>query len=99
MCDRECLRLLVVDQHDDFRAVFCDVLRTAGHEVSMASNASTASSILLNTKLDAAVVDLNLPTGLVIARLIRTTVPRPVLIGACTELWSDADALCSMSCC
>lgn len=89
---QERLRILLVDQHDDFRAVFCELLRTAGHEVTMATSESTALSIAQNTKLDAALVDLNLPACLAIARLIQATVPRTVLVGACTAPWSDADA-------
>lgn len=43
-------RILVIDDHDEFQGMLCELLRNSGHEVTGASDGS--EGILLGKKLD-----------------------------------------------
>jgi CheY-like chemotaxis protein len=70
--DRE-RKVLFVDDHEDSRELFHEVLRAEGHAVTLASDGEQAVTILLTAPFDVAVVDLGLPglDGYEVARLVR----------------------------
>ena len=54
-------RILVIDDHDEFQSMLCELLRKAGHEVTGASDGN--EGILLGKKLnlDLVITDIIMP--------------------------------------
>lgn len=57
-------RILIVDDENTFRKVFCSVLEEAGYEVSDAPDGPTAIAMIRNQDISVALCDLNLPGGM-----------------------------------
>ncbi|MBA3539955.1 MAG: diguanylate cyclase [Deltaproteobacteria bacterium] len=68
------LRILVVDDHEDSRALFQMLLAGMGHDCSIASNGVEAWSLQQATPFDIILSDWKMPemTGLELCRLVRT---------------------------
>jgi signal transduction histidine kinase len=68
-------RILVVEDSDDSRAMFREVLTIAGHEVIEVADGPTALRIVTASALDMALIDIGLPemNGYDLARHIRLT--------------------------
>ncbi len=61
--NKNTLRILVVDDHDDTRRVLGNLLRGKGHEVSTAVNVATALETLSCKTIDVLLSDIGLPDG------------------------------------
>jgi CheY-like chemotaxis protein/two-component sensor histidine kinase len=66
-------RVLLVDDHADTRDLFHEVLRSAGHLVTLACNGEQAIALLLAQAFEVAVIDIGLPgmDGYEVARIAR----------------------------
>jgi DNA-binding response OmpR family regulator len=67
------LRLLIVEDHDALREALSEVLRAAGHHVTVAESAEAVAELPTLQPYDIAVLDLNLPgeDGLSLAARLR----------------------------
>jgi two-component system, sensor histidine kinase len=67
-------RVLLVEDHADAREMYSIVLRAAGHKVYEAEDGPEALTVVRNTRLDVAIVDIGLPgmDGYELAREIRS---------------------------
>ncbi len=77
------LRVLLVDDEEDFVSALSERLSLRGHDVLTATSAADALSIVENNTLDAAVLDVMMPgiTGLeLLARINELHPELPVLI-------------------
>lgn len=72
------LRVLVVDDNEDWLEPMASVLGRAGHEVWTASNGEDALAILSRNEVDVAIFDIGLPgmDGYVLARRVRAQLGR-----------------------
>jgi DNA-binding response OmpR family regulator len=71
-------KILVVDDEPDIREILCSFFREFGYEVSAASGAREALSILDQEPIPVMLLDLNMPgmNGLDLCRVIRPRLPR-----------------------
>jgi CheY-like chemotaxis protein len=88
------LRCLVVDDEEDVGDMLADVLRSAGHTVAVARNASEGLSRVRGERLDLVFTDLSMPgmTGWELAREVRDAAPGlPVILvsGFAVEVSQD----------
>lgn len=85
-------RLLVVEDVDDVREPFCDMLRLRGYEVAEAARGAEAIDQVEHASFDAIVLDIGLPDidGFEVARRIRAEHPDVPLI-ALTGYGRDQD--------
>ena len=77
------LRCLVVDDEENVGDMLADVLRSAGHTVTVARNASEGLAHVQSDLLDLVFTDLSMPgmTGWELARSVRTVAPGlPVIL-------------------
>lgn len=70
-------RILVVDDEPDVRALFCEILRNAGHTVAEASNGSRALDMVSSAQPDLIVLDIFMPgrDGVEVLIAIRQSYP------------------------
>jgi signal transduction histidine kinase len=75
-------RVLVVDDNEDIRELFTELLRQAGHEVACADDGPKGLEAVLSLSPDIAFVDVGLPgfDGLELARRVRAAGARVYLI-------------------
>lgn len=59
----QCIRILLVDDHETTRNVLAKIIRRLGYEVLVAGDIQTASEILSETEVDVLISDLGLPDG------------------------------------
>ena len=80
------LRIVLVEDNDDNRVTFEELLREDGHEVKSARDGVTGVDLILREKPDIAFVDLGLPgmDGFSVARRVRETGPISVRLVALT---------------
>lgn len=71
------LRIIVIEDYDDYREAICDALRRDGHEVAGVAMAEDVDDEPLGYVSDLYIVDLNLPgeDGISLARRIRQSQP------------------------
>jgi len=71
-------RILVADDHDDARSVFCSVLRGARHEVIEAADGIQAIALFEQHRPDVALIDIFMPgrDGVEVIRALRAADPR-----------------------
>lgn len=94
-------RVLVIDDDPVMLKVLCDLLEKAGYRVAVRDSPIGATQVILRERIDAAVIDLNLPAvqGDDVVRLLRTweevkDLPVLLVTGAAPEtLTSLRDAL------
>jgi len=69
----EPMRVLVVDDNDDTRELFADLLRARGYATELAHDAASALAIAIARPPDAAILDIGLPgvDGYELARQLR----------------------------
>lgn len=97
-CSRA-LRVLVVDDHEDSRELFREVLELAGHTATGAGDGEHALALLLDGGFDVALLDLDLPLlgGAAIAQRAREALnessPLLVAITGSPRRANDAAAL------
>jgi signal transduction histidine kinase len=88
------LTTLVVDDNPDLRELLAELIAQQGHEVLIAGDASTASTMILERRPDVAFVDLGMPVvgGLELARSLRASCPElPTRLVALTGFGLPAD--------
>jgi CheY-like chemotaxis protein len=70
---RSDLRILIVEDADDFRDILQEILEDLGHEVSVAKNGIEGAARILELRPDVTLVDLGLPgiDGYELARRVR----------------------------
>jgi two-component system, chemotaxis family, CheB/CheR fusion protein len=80
------LRIVVVEDNDDNRLTFEELLRDSGHDVQSASDGVSGVELILREKPDVAFVDVGLPgmDGFSIAQRVRETGPLSVRLVAVT---------------
>ncbi|HEY1068567.1 MAG TPA: response regulator, partial [Pirellulales bacterium] len=73
------LRILLVEDNDDARAMLRLLLQSQGHEISEAANGADGLAMVLSEEPDVALVDIGLPklNGLELARRVQAASPRP----------------------
>jgi len=66
-------RVLFVDDHDDSRELFLELLKMAGLDVAVAADGPEALNLLLTERFDVAVLDIGLPgmNGIEVAQKAR----------------------------
>jgi len=71
-------KILVADDHDDARSVFCAVLRGARHEVIEAADGIQAVALFEQHRPDVALIDIFMPgrDGVDVIRALRAADPR-----------------------
>jgi len=71
-------RILVADDHDDARSVFCSILRGARHDVIEAADGLQAVALFEEHRPDVALIDIFMPgrDGVDVIRTIRTADPQ-----------------------
>ena len=71
------LRIIVIEDYDDYREAICDALRNDGHEVAGVAMAEDVDDEPLGYVNDLYIIDLNLPgeDGISLARRIRQSQP------------------------
>lgn len=76
------LKILVIEDYDDYRAAICDALSQDGHEVVGVANAEDVDDEPIGHVSDLYIVDLNLPgeDGISLARRIRRSQPDAGLV-------------------
>jgi len=67
------LRVMIVDDHEEFRAYLTGLVRDFGHEVLAAADGSSALSLVEAFRPECAIVDLSMPTmnGMELGRRLR----------------------------
>lgn len=84
------LRIMVIEDYDDYRAAICNALSQDGHEVVGVANAEDVDDEPVGYVSDLYIVDLNLPgeDGISLARRIRKSQPDAglVIVSARTSL-------------
>jgi two-component system, sensor histidine kinase len=80
------LRIVVVEDNDDNRLTFEELLRDSGHDVKSASDGLSGVELILREKPDVAFVDVGLPgmDGFSVAQRVRETGPLSVRLVALT---------------
>jgi signal transduction histidine kinase/ActR/RegA family two-component response regulator len=75
-------RLVVVDDHEDVRAMLTELLEELGHQVSSASDGPQAVTEILTARPDVAFVDVGLPgfDGFEVARRVRAVTSQVLLV-------------------
>ena len=70
-------KVMVVDDHDDFRTSVARLIRSWGHEVAVASDGPSALSLAEAFQPECGIVDISLPgmNGLDLARRMRQRFP------------------------
>jgi len=86
-------RILVVDDNVDAAEALAVLLRTMGHEVFVAHDGRAALAVLLNSRLDIALLDITMPgmNGYELARRIRQQVGASLRIVAVSGFGLDED--------
>jgi CheY-like chemotaxis protein len=76
---RRPLRLVVCDDAEDTRELFADILRGAGHDVTLAHDGQSALAAIAKVAPDVALIDISLPdmSGYDIVRIVRNAAPAP----------------------
>jgi CheY-like chemotaxis protein len=80
------LRIVVVEDNDDNRLTFEELLRDSGHQVQSARDGLSGVELILREKPDVAFVDVGLPgmDGFSVAKRVRETGPLSVRLVALT---------------
>jgi CheY-like chemotaxis protein len=71
------LRIVLVDDNEDARELVAHMLESAGHTVQLAHDGPSGLEAILESRPDAALIDIGLPgmTGLDVARALRERCP------------------------
>jgi PAS domain S-box-containing protein len=92
-------RIVLVEDNDDTRALFRDVLEQNGHHVKEARDGIEGLAIVLAERPDVAIVDIGLPgmDGYEVARRVRAALGNSVLLIAMTGYELESDRLEALS--
>jgi PAS domain S-box-containing protein len=92
-------RIVLVEDDDDARAMFREVLEQRGHHVKEARDGIKGLAIILAEKPDVAIVDIGLPGmgGYEVARRVRAALGKSVLLVAMTGYGQESDRLQALS--
>jgi PAS domain S-box-containing protein len=92
-------RIVLVDDNDNLRGSFREVLEESGHHVKEARDGIEGLAIILAEKPDVAIVDIGLPgmDGYEVARRVRAALGHSVLLVAMTGLGRESDRLQALS--
>lgn len=82
-------RVLVIEDHDDVRAMLCDALRLAGHEVHECSDGNAGIDAAAALLPEVALIDIGLPgdSGYKVAERIRACDERQYAAHCAHRLW------------
>jgi len=92
-------RIVLVEDNDDMRGVFREMLEQSGHHVKDARDGKEGVALILAEKPDVALVDIGLPgmDGYEVARRVRTALGKSVLLVAMTGYGQKSDRLQALS--
>jgi PAS domain S-box-containing protein len=92
-------RIVLVDDNDNLRGSFREVLEESGHHVREARDGIEGLAIILAEKPDVAIVDIGLPgmDGYEVARRVRAALGHSVLLVAMTGFGGQSDRLQALS--
>jgi len=92
-------RIVLVEDNDDARAMFREILEQSGHHVKEARDGIKGLAIILAEKPDVAIVDIGLPgmDGYEVARRVRAALGHSVLLIAMTGYEQESDRLEALS--
>ena len=90
---REARRIVLVDDNDDLRGVFRDVLEHCGHHVKEARNGVEGVALIIAERPEVAIIDIGLlgMDGYEIARQVRAALGHSVRLVAMTGHGSESD--------
>ena len=93
------LRIVVVEDNDDNRQTFEELLREEGHDVKSASDGLSGVELILSENPDIAFVDVGLPglDGFSVARKVRESAPLSVRLVALTGYGMPEDQARAMA--
>lgn len=85
-------RVMIVDDHEEIRASISRLIRTLGHEVADAADASSALSLAESFRPECAIVDLSMPgmNGIELGRRLRQRFPPAQLCLIALSDYADA---------
>jgi CheY-like chemotaxis protein/HPt (histidine-containing phosphotransfer) domain-containing protein len=92
-------RIVLVEDNDDTRVIFRDVLEQRGHHVREARDGIDGLARIVAEKPDVAIVDIGLPgiDGYEVARRVRAALGHSVLLVAMTGYGQESDRLQALS--
>ncbi len=92
-------RIVIVDDNDELRMAFREILEESGHHVMEARNGDEGVTLILTETPEVAIVDIGLPgiDGYEVARRVRAALGRSVLLVAMTGYAQESERLAALS--
>ena len=86
-------RIVLVDDNEDMRGLFCEYLQRCGHHVAEAANGIDGLARILAENADVAIIDIGMPgmDGYEVARRVRAALGHAMLLIAMTGHGKDTD--------